>query len=376
MQIPVRLALAGRGRVDVGLIAAIAVSTAVFSSTPLILKSVIETFSLGSTAAGFVSGCQLAGFVLTSFLIGRVAEPSRQIFVVAMGVLAVANAASALAPGLAVLLLCRFLAGLALGLITWLAWSAVFGDEERMGSIAVIGPIAGVVVSPAVGYLVEISSFRAVYFGLAAVSLLPLLHIPRFTPVKKPKSKRSSGGAPLAFAVIVGLVLVVCGGSAVIVFSGVIAEDDLGISPWAYSWVMSANAAAGIPSSAWSGSRPLAGLWLAACGISALVFTTSGSAVLGAIAITLWGFAFWVGIPGAYAILSRVSRFPTERVGDAQAAMAVGRILGPVIGGSLIAIGSQVTLGLVAGGLMIFGGLVIAAVELAPGRLEAGTVAA
>ena len=376
MQIPFRLAAAGRGTVDVGLIGAIAISTAVFSSTPLILKSVIETFDLGSTAAGFVSGFQLAGFVLTSFLAGRVTQPSRQIFITALLVLSVANATSGLVTGLGLLLVCRFIAGLGLGLLTWLAWSAVFGDDKRMGSVAVVGPIAGVLVSPLVGLAVEVSSFRLVYVGLAVVGLLPLLRIPQFAPTKEVASKRSSGGAPAAFSVIGGLALVSFGGSAVFVFSGVIAEDDLGISPWIFSLVMSANAAAGIPSSSWSGTRPLAGLWLAGCGVAAVVFTTSGSAVLGAASIILWGFSYWMGIPGAYALLSRVSRFPAERAGDAQAAMAVGRIFGPIVGGSLLAIGSQATLGVVAGGLMIFGGIVIAAADVVPGRSAVDTVAA
>lgn len=376
MQIPFRLAAAGRGTVDVGLIGAIAISTAVFSSTPLILKSVIETFDLGSTSAGFVSGCQLAGFVLTSFLAGRVTQPSRQIFVTALLVLSAANAASGLVTGLSLLLICRFIAGLGLGLLTWLAWSAVFGDDKRMGSVAVVGPIAGVLVSPLVGLAVEVSSFRLVYVGLAVVGLLPLLRIPQFAPTQEVASKRNSGGAPAAFAVIGGLALVSFGGSAVFVFSGVIAEDDLGISPWIFSLVMSANAAAGIPSSSWSGKRPLAGLWLAGCGVAAVVFTTSGSAVLGAASIILWGFSYWMGIPGAYALLSRVSHYPAERAGDAQAAMAVGRIFGPVIGGSLLAIGSQATLGVVAGGLMIFGGIVIAAADVMPRRPAVDTVAA
>ncbi len=375
MQIPFRLAIAGRGTVDVGLIAAIAISTAVFSATPLILKSVIETFDLGSTAAGLVSGCQLVGFVLTSFLAGRVTQPSRQIFVLAVLVLSFANAASAAVPGIALLLVGRFVAGLALGLLTWLAWSSVFGDEKRMGSVAVVGPIAGVLVSPLVGLAVEFSSFRAVYVGLAIIGLLPLAKIPEFAKNPEPTSRRNSGGAPIAFAIIGALALVSFGGSAVFVFSGVIAEDDLGISPGIFSLVLSANAAAGIPSSSWSGKRPLAGLWLAGCGVAAIVFTTSGSAVLGAASIVLWGFFFWMGVPGAYALLSRVSRYPAERAGDAQAMMALGRIGGPFLGGVILDGPGTLTLGLVAGGLLIFGGLAIATAEVMSARSAPGGLA-
>lgn len=374
MQIPVRLAFAGRSTVDVGLIAAIAISTAVFSATPLILSSVIDTFDLGSTAAGLVSGCQLAGFVLTSFLAGRFTQPSAQIFLSAVCALSVANLASAFASGVEMLFVLRFVAGLGLGLLTWLAWSAVFGDEKRMGSVAVVGPIAGVLVAPLVGIAVEVSSFRAVYVGLAVIGLLPLLRIPTFAVPDPPATQRRSGGAPVAFVVIGALALVSFGGSAVFVFSGVIAEDDLGISPGLFALVMSGNAAAGIPSSIWSGRRPLAGLWLAGCGVAAVVFTTSGNAWLGALSIILWGFAYWMGVPGAFALLSRVSRFPAERAGDAQAAMAVGRIFGPVVGGSLIAVGSQATLGITAGGVMILGGCLIAAIGLARPEVVPGPI--
>lgn len=371
MQVPFRLATAGRDTVDIGLIGAIAVSTAVFSATPLILNGVIETFHLESSAAGLLSGCQLAGFVLTSFLAGRVAKPSRAIFVLSVLLLAAANAVSAFVDVFELLLICRFAAGLALGAVTWLAWSAVFGDEKRMGSVAVIGPLAGVLVSPLVGLLVEVASFRAVYLGLAVVGVLPLLRIPSFGRGVAELKPRHRGGAPLAYAVIAGLMLVSFGGSAVFVFSGVIAEDDLGISPGWFSLILSLNAAAGIPSSSWSGARPLAGLWLSGCGVAAVLFTTSGSALVGATSIVFWGFAYWVGVPGAYSVLSRVSRYPTERAGDAQAGMAVGRIFGPVVGGSLMGLGSQATLGVVAGGLMILGGLVVVAAAATPGRIPA-----
>ncbi len=375
MQTPVRLALAGRGSVGVGLIGAIAISTAVFASTPLILKSVIENFDLTSTTAGFVSGCQLGGFVLTSFLAGRIVRPSRRIFVSAILLLSITNTASAFSLSIGVLLVWRFVAGLALGLLTWLAWSAVFGDAKRMGSIAVVGPIAGVLVSPLVGLAVELWSFRPVYIGLALVGLVPLVRTPEFVEHQKEGSKRNPGGAPVAYLIIGGLAMVSLGGSAVFIFSGVIAEDDLGISPWVFSLVLSANAAAGIPSSSWSGARPLAGLWLSGCGMAAVIFTTSGNAMFGAVAIVLWGFSYWMGVPGAYTLLSRVSHFPAQRAGDAQAAMAVGRIFGPVIGGSLLAIGSLETLGVVAGGLMVFGGLAIVAADVGPDRFGTRTIA-
>lgn len=365
MQIPFRLAQAGRTSVGLGLILSTGLSTAVFSATPLILPGVIETFDISSSTAGFISAFQLAGFVLTSFLAGRVAKPSKGIFVLALLLLAAANGVSVVVDDFATLLICRFAAGLALGALTWLAWAVVFGDDDRMGSIAVIGPLAGVVVSPVVGILIEVGSFRDVYLALAIIGLVPLVRVPSFADVKARPSARHSGlGAPSAYAVIFGLVLMVLGSSSIFVFGGLIARDDLGISPGVFSVVLALNAAAGIPSASWKKGRPLAGLWLSGCGVSGVIFATSGNAWLGSAAIVFWGFAFWMGVPGAYALLSRVSRYPSERAGDAQAAMAIGRIFGPIFGGTLLALGSQVTLGLVAGSLMVLGGSVVTAVEL------------
>ena len=81
----------------------------------------------------------------------RLVEPSRRLFVVALIALSGASAVSIVAPVFAVLVLARGVAGLALGVLTWLAYSQVFGDAERTGDIAVIGPLTGVVAAPLFG---------------------------------------------------------------------------------------------------------------------------------------------------------------------------------------------------------------------------------
>jgi DHA1 family inner membrane transport protein len=70
------------------------------------------------------------------------------------------------------------------------------------------------------------------------------------------------------------------------------------------------------------------------------------------IAMPLWGFAFWMGIPGAFSLLAERSAYPEERAGDAQSIMALGRVFGPLIGGILYEV-DPALLGLVAGGAMI-----------------------
>ena len=79
-------------------------------------------------------------------------------------------------------------------------------------------------------------------------------------------------------------------------------------------------------------------------------------------AMIVWGFAFWMGVPGAFALLAERSRFPDERAGDAQAVMALGRVVGPLIGGVLYEI-SPTMLGLGAGGVIIAAAALLVYVE-------------
>jgi DHA1 family inner membrane transport protein len=121
------------------------------------------------------------------------------------------------------------------------------------------------------------------------------------------------------------------------------------------SLLYSANALASIPSARWTGRRGPAGLWFALTAMCALAMAASRSGVVFGLAITAWGFVFFMGTPAAFHLLAARSRFPEERAGDAQAMMALGRVFGPLIGGALIAAGSPTTLGIGAAAIMLAG---------------------
>ncbi len=80
-------------------------------------------------------------------------------------------------------------------------------------------------------------------------------------------------------------------------------------------------------------------------------------------ALVGWGFVFFMGVPAAFTLLAERSNFPEERAGDAQAVMALGRVFGPILGGALIAAGSEVTLGVVAAAVMSLGSLLLLYVD-------------
>ena len=89
--------------------------------------------------------------------------------------------------------------------------------------------------------------------------------------------------------------------------------------------------------------------------VTAICAVTGGvatNAVLFAAAFTLWGFAFWMALPSAFQVLAERSANPADRAGDAQAIMAAGRVVGPLLGGFVFDQYGGPTLGIVGGGLM------------------------
>ena len=94
------------------------------------------------------------------------------------------------------------------------------------------------------------------------------------------------------------------------------------------------------------------GLWIALTGVCAIFVGTSLSTWVFISAIVIWGFVFMTAIPGVFVVLARISKYPEERVGDAQALMAAGRALGPMLGGFLMDTSGSTMLGIVGASLM------------------------
>jgi predicted MFS family arabinose efflux permease len=363
MQAPIRLLRVARMGTAPGLLVSTAVATAVFIATPISLSAIADRFDVGPGTAGVFSAAQLGLFVVASWASGRFLTPSRRVFRLALIGLAVANLASVVTNVFVAFVAIRALSGLALGVLTWLAWSQVFGDEQRQGDIAVVGPLAGVVVSPLFGVLLEAGGDRAVFGTLAVAALVPLAMTPTFAVTPADQRGVRSRAVPQAMVLIAALALLTLGGSAVFVFGGVILIDELGVSPTTVSFVYSANALASIPSARWRGRRPLAGLWMVVTAVCAVLLGLIGEPWMMWPVLTLWGFAFWAGVPGIYTLLADRSARPAERAGDAQAAMAAGRALGPLLGGALVSTWSFGGLGVVGGALMATAGLSCVAVE-------------
>ena len=86
----------------------------------------------------------------------------------------------------------------------------------------------------------------------------------------------------------------------------------------------------------------------------------------------IWGFAFWTATPEVFSLLADRSIYPSDRVGDAQAVMSFGRVVGPTVGGILVASGSFALVGTVSLIALIGAGLTIETVATRP-RWRAAT---
>jgi DHA1 family inner membrane transport protein len=105
--------------------------------------------------------------------------------------------------------------------------------------------------------------------------------------------------------------------------------------------------------------------------VSALVIGNVASPPIFFAAMLLWGFSWWVVVPAVFQLLAARSLTPAERIGDAQALMAVGRVFGPILGGIAVAGESFGRLSVTGASVMFAGALIVVAVEMARRRAHA-----
>ncbi|MGF1596859.1 MAG: MFS transporter [Acidimicrobiales bacterium] len=360
MQIPVRLVVLLRPSVSPGILLAVGFSTFVLSATPFLFDLLVDEYHIGLTAASLIGVFQLGGFVLGSWWAGRWLLPRRRFFVVALAVAVATNLASATLPAFAVLVALRFVSGLSLGLISWYAWVQVFGNDRGTGDIAVIGPVAGVVASPLIALFAAGGGAAGVYALLGTLAIVPLVfNRGSGASERVPFRTERSSPVPAARIILAALGLFTLGGSAVFQYAVVVGSDRLDLGAGTVALVFSANAIAAVPAAKWPWRRGLPGPWMAVTGLCAVVMPSSPSTAVFAGAITVWGFAFWMGLPGVFTVLAERSANPADRAGDAQAVMAAGRVFGPFVGGLALDLAGPGTLGLVGGSMMMLAGAAV-----------------
>ncbi|GAB3681408.1 MFS transporter [Angustibacter aerolatus] len=168
----------------------VALGTGEFASMG-VLPSVAAAFGVGDPAAGRLVSAYAVGVVLgapaLAVLGARV--PRRRLLLVAMGLVAAANVASALAPSLAWLTAARFVAGLPHGAylgVAALAAASLVAPERRGRAIAsiivglTVANVVGVPLAAAVGQVVGWRATFVLVALLAAVAVAAVrLAVPR-----------------------------------------------------------------------------------------------------------------------------------------------------------------------------------------------------
>lgn len=359
--LPTRAIQAVRPQASAGVMAGAAVVAATFAATPFLLPDVSSRLSVDIGATGLLSVAQVGSFAFASFLAGRLFRPRRRLHSGSMVIIAIASLGSAMVTEFTLLLLTRVLGGLGMGTITWIAWADATRFPRGIGDVAAVAPVTAMVASPILGWLVGMGGYRVVFAALATVALVAMLipvdfgDLPRIgRRVSRSRSNRVLLGTLAVLSV---------GGSAVFIFTAAAAQTLHGLSALTVSWALSLNALAGVVATRRTARKRTAALWLLATALSALVIGVVGSSVVFFLALTLWGFAFWMAVPAIFRLLAERSENPSERMGDAQAAMAAGRVLGPLLGGVALGAGQFFRLSVVGSAVIVASAIAVGVVE-------------
>ena len=331
---PTRLFLSLRPRAAPALIASASAVAALFAATPFLLPAVADRFDVSLGTSALISSAQVAGFAATTFAAARTLTPSKRILVGAALTSVVANAASAGVDVFGLLLALRVAAGVAAGLLVWLAWTDAMRDTGVMRDVAAIGPATMLVAAPLFGWLASTAGDRPVYLVLAAASIPVALLSARFEGERKVRRRMSPSRSNVLL--LVGLGLLTMFGSSLFVFIASIASTQNEMGPVAVALGYSVNAVAAFvgarvgtrPEFAWRFVLVMAGA------VALIAFVHEPIALY--VGMAAWGFAFWMTVPGVLGQIADWSLVPEERVGDAQAMMALGRAIGPLIGAALV----------------------------------------
>lgn len=359
--IPTRVLQAVRPSASAGVLAAAACVAATFSATPLIIPTLSESFgvSLGTTSA--ISVAQVGAFALASFTAGRLFRPTRNLHRLALGVVAAATLGSAFVPSFPVLVGTRLVAGLGLGMLTWIAWADASRFRTGIAEVASVAPLTAAIASPLLGWLVETAGHRGVFLALAGLALATTILPVDFAEL--PRVGRRVSGSRSNRVLLGALAILSAGGSAVFIFVGATAIDFHSLQPATLAWGLTLNAITGVVATRFTAKPGHAPMWLAATALSALAIGLIPSPIVLFAALALWGFAFWMAVPAVFLFLANASLTPHERTGDAQAVMALGRVFGPLVGALALASWGFDGLSLVGGGIIMVSAMLVMAVE-------------
>ncbi len=360
MQGPTRIAYGGRVDAPTAVIAATAAVALMFAATPFLIAPIADRYDVSEGAVGLISVAQVGAFALANFVLPRLLRPTGDILRIAAVALVGLNLLSIVPTAFGALVAIRLLAGFAAGSMTWLAWTDAMQRRKSMSAVAAAGPVVVLIGAPILSAVATVGD-RALYLLLALATVPAVLSIApivgerrRAGTVSKSRSNR---------VLMLAMWLLTFSGSALFINQALVARDIHGLAPLAASIAFSLNATGGLIGARLSTRHRHPGWWLASAGVAAWV-TVNGPVALFFIGMAWWGFAFWMGVPGVMEMISARSLERSERAGDTQGLMAVGRAFGPAMAGAFVDAGALVALSWVSGvGLATAGATVIGVKE-------------
>jgi DHA1 family inner membrane transport protein len=316
-----------------------------YAATPWLITPIAERYDVSEGAVGAVSVAQVGAFAAANFVLPRLFAPNGRTLRISAVALLVLNLLSALPSIYVVLVGIRLLAGVAAGAMTWLAWTDAMKEQKSMAAVASTGPLTVLVGAPLLA-LLSGQGDQAVYVALAVATVPAVVFGATITGQRRVSGLVSRSRSNRVLLAALGATTLF--GSALFINEALVARDIHGLSNLAASIAFSLNAAGGLLGARLSSRHKRPGWWLASIGPAAAM-TAFGPPAFFFIGLTWWGLAFWMGIPGVLQMLSDRSLAPSERAGDAQGLMAVGRAVGPVLGGAFVDLGSLSALAVICG---------------------------
>ena len=357
MHVPSRILYGGRSGAPPALIASTAAITLLFTATPFLLAPVSDRYGVSEGLVGGISVAQVGAFALANFLLPRLLRPNGRILRYAALVLVAMNLASMVPTQYWMLLSLRLVAGFAAGAMTWLAWSNAMKRTSTMSSIAATGPITALIASPIFALIAGYGD-RAVYAALAVSTIPAVLLIAPISGRRRIRGHLSSSKSNRVL--LVTLFALTFFGSSLYINLTIVARDIHELAPLAASIGFSLNALGGLVGARLSSRHNHPGWFLMSIALAAAA-TVLGGPALFFVGMFWWGFAFWMGVPGVLQMLVDRSLEPSERAGDGQGVMALGRAVGPIMGGvfvdgsALTALATVSALGLASTGATVIG---------------------
>lgn len=367
MYVPSRILYGGRSGAPIALILGTAAVTLLFAATPFLIAPVSSRYGVSEGAAGTLSVVQVGAFAATNFLLPRLVRPSGRVFRLAALCLLAVNIASVFASWFSLLLVLRVCAGAAAGAMTWLAWSQAMKRTHTMAPVAATGPITALVAAPILSAVATFGD-QQVYAVLALATVPAVVMIAPVTGRRRTRGVASASRSNRVLLVV--LASMTFFGSSLYINEAIVARDIHDLSAFAASIGFSLNALGGLVGARLSVRHRYPGWFIASIGIGVFV-TVVGPAPFYFLGMFWWGFAFWMGVPGVLQMLVDRSLEPSERAGDGQGVMALGRAGGPLLGGVFVDAGSMVALAAVSATGIIASGVAVVGVKEGRDRLPA-----